>query len=376
MRQIEFDKAYTGIGSRAITKYVSKEVITLAYVMAFNGFRHLGGGAPGIDMSFIFGAKVALKAMRSVGMRLSLGQLTTAYLPWNNFNAIEANQGWAWVPRDDQAKAIAKLHHLGWDNLSNAAKKLMTRNVHQIYGDKIDAQPLSQFVFAWTPDGAQETTTAKTGGTGQAIRIANACGISVRNLQRESVRHAMLDYVEAQLNQIDRKYGLDSRALIDFEIDTDKPGFASWIYGDIVEHFQSGHFDAVIHCANTQNKMGSGVAKSLTKAFPELYTVDRKKGKGSHLLGDFSVLNTQFGSIYNVYGQEFYGRDRDTLYVDYQKLHNGLKSVHQFTRKKKILIPMLGSGTANGCWVTISQILRHFPDWDLSIIRLSHSANR
>jgi hypothetical protein len=78
---------------------------------------------------------------------------------------------------------IAAKYHPGWDYCKFGAKKLHSRNVHQILGQNLDSP--TKFVVGWTPDGATTVTTNKTGGTGQAIRIAVGYGVEVFNLQRE-----------------------------------------------------------------------------------------------------------------------------------------------------------------------------------------------
>ena len=48
----------------------------------------------------------------------------------------------------------------------------------------------SAMVVCWTPDGSTGITTARTGGTGQALRIAFAHGVPIFNLQRRDHREA------------------------------------------------------------------------------------------------------------------------------------------------------------------------------------------
>ncbi|WP_199438517.1 hypothetical protein [Vibrio owensii] len=363
-------KIYTGIGSRAITKYVSYDLVCLGFVMAVRGYKHLAGGAIGSDWSFHMGAIIAQRYLASVGKFVSVGDLTTAIIPWNGFNSLDRSLDWVTTDIDKRAIEIASEFHGGWENLSQAVKKLMSRNVHQVLG--LDLQTYSEFVFAFTSDGVdgvQRKTTAKTGGTGQAIRIAASYDVPVRNVGNPEVRARMRQWVADELDKISQQYNTDAVAFIDFQILMDKPVNAKWVKGEIVDLFTTGSFDAVIHVCNCQNKLGNGVAKSLAQAFPKLKEVDAAKGKGRSLLGSFSVLNTEFGSIYNAYGQMYWGRDKDVLYLDYAKLEAALREIHQFTRKKRVLIPVLGAGTANGCWLSIVQILRQFPDWELTIVR-------
>src|SRR3546814_20907740 len=54
----------------------------------------------------------------------------------------------------------------------------------QVLGPELDKP--ARFVMPWTVDGGA------TGGTGQAIRIANSLNIPVLNLQRPAIRAAVL----------------------------------------------------------------------------------------------------------------------------------------------------------------------------------------
>jgi hypothetical protein len=58
-----------------------------------------------------------------------------------------------------------------------------------------DCATPSKFVICWTPDGAQTETTQATGGTGQAIRIAVACGVPVFNLARTDTLERLKAFV-------------------------------------------------------------------------------------------------------------------------------------------------------------------------------------
>ena len=83
----------------------------------------------------------------------------------------------------DEAYEIAAKHHPTWGGLPPFVRKLHARNVQQILGENLDCE--TKFVVCWTSDGSERTTTKETGGTGQAIRIANAYNIPVFNLFNE-----------------------------------------------------------------------------------------------------------------------------------------------------------------------------------------------
>src|SRR5690606_28567211 len=83
-----------------------------------------------------------------------------------------------------KAEALAAQHHPAWDRLSPAAQKLHSRNMGQVLGPSLDSP--ARFVIAYTSDGQD------SGGTGQAIRIADSLGIPVLNLHGAELRAELL----------------------------------------------------------------------------------------------------------------------------------------------------------------------------------------
>ncbi|MCY9870506.1 hypothetical protein [Vibrio barjaei] len=362
-------KTYTGVGNRAINKYTSLDLVKFAFVMAFNGYQHRGGVQVGSDLSFHFGALFACEVLRGKGYEVTEKMFTIGFVPWFPFNGFDRSCSWAELGVSKGAFEIAERYHPNYANLTSASKKLMARNAPQVLGENLANDEASKMLVAYTSDGAEKFTTSKTGGTAQAIRMAIDLSIPVRNLGNPLTHKQVMAWVEGQLDNIDYQYDLDSRNFIDHKIASTKPSNAHWVRGDIAKHFQSGEYAAVLHCLNCQGKHGSGVAKALTQAYPGLSEVVAKKGRGKKLLGEYSCLNTDVGVIYNLYGQEFYGRDKKAVYLDYQALDRSLKKVAPFLRGKKVLIPMIGSGTANGCWLSISQILSQYTTIDFYIVR-------
>lgn len=78
---------------------------------------------------------------------------------------------------DITANTHPTFHYLG-----DFERELHIRNVFEVLGPNLDHP--ADFLICWTKDGAETKTTRLTGGTGQAIRIANKYGIPVFNLQR------------------------------------------------------------------------------------------------------------------------------------------------------------------------------------------------
>ncbi len=92
---------------------------------------------------------------------------------------------------------IASDAHPNWQNLNDYSRRLHTRNVFQILGSTLTAH--SGFVICWTLNSTKSAneTSVKTGGTGQATRVASKYGVKVYNL-------ANLDDFELATNWINK----------------------------------------------------------------------------------------------------------------------------------------------------------------------------
>lgn len=163
-------KVYAGIGSRETPPDVLDLMRRLAGLLGSLGFTLRTGGADGADTAFEQGAT---------------GGMTEVFLPWPGFNGYQPLTMLR-RPKAPEAYRIAAAAHPGWHRLGDAAKSLHARNAHQVLGADLKAP--AALVLCWTRDGATEKTTSRTGGTGQAIRIAVAHGVPVYNLARPAHR--------------------------------------------------------------------------------------------------------------------------------------------------------------------------------------------
>ena len=154
---IRQDCAYAGIGSRSTPLNILYQMTELAEHLRICGWTLRSGGAKGADTAFESGAPDCFAGKKEIF-------LPTDVIP-------------------DEAFEIAAQHHPTWGGLKPFVKRLHARNVQQILGRHLDSKV--KFVVCWTKDGAETKTTIETGGTGQAIRVANAYKIPVFNLANE-----------------------------------------------------------------------------------------------------------------------------------------------------------------------------------------------
>ena len=151
---------YAGIGARATPASVLADMTVMAGWLARTGWTLSTGGADGADSAFAKGTPA--------GQR-------TVWLPWRGYNG---HRGPDCRVLSAAAMAacieIAAPLHPAWERCSPAVRKLHARNAAVLLGGTLD-RPVDA-VVCFTAEGRV------TGGTGMAIRIAEARGIPVLNL--------------------------------------------------------------------------------------------------------------------------------------------------------------------------------------------------
>ena len=155
---------YAGIGSRSTPEPVLQVMRQIAHRLSELGYTLLSGGAAGADTAFEAG---------------QFGQ-KEIYLPWPGFRHLQGRHC-VTLP-SAEAYRVAEPMPPAWKRLGDTAQALTARNSHQVLG--ADLRSPVDFVVCWTPDGC-ETEAARsraTGGTGQAIALADRWGIPVVNL--------------------------------------------------------------------------------------------------------------------------------------------------------------------------------------------------
>lgn len=166
---------YAGVGSRHTPHHVCRKMTKLARQLRAQGFILRSGGAFGADAAFAMGADKDAEI----------------FLPWEQYNRDEGTYRHGAIVYKgvcNDAIRIAKKFHPMYDTLPNGAQKLMARNSYQILGVNLDT-PV-KFVICWSP-------SDRTGGTSQAVRIANHHNIPVYNLHDRDVYNTIEDLVSS-----------------------------------------------------------------------------------------------------------------------------------------------------------------------------------
>ena len=151
---------YAGIGARATPAAVLRDMTVMAEWLGRTGWTLSTGGADGADSAFANGAPA--------GQR-------TIWLPWRGYNGQRGPDCRVLsVAAMTVCMEIAAPLHPAWERCSPAVRKLHARNAAVLLGETLD-RPVDA-VVCWSAGGRSE------GGTGMAIRIAEARGIPVLNL--------------------------------------------------------------------------------------------------------------------------------------------------------------------------------------------------
>lgn len=168
---------YAGIGSRVTPNDVCRLMSRLSARLEQLGFILRSGGAVGADIAFEQG--------------ISDPRRMKIYRPYDEYGEEDLTL---------MAEHIEMFHPKPWtlegrrstrgDGSWSSVRRLMGRNTFQILGTTAEQRarvPASSFVICWTQDGAELPleTSASTGGTGQAIKIAAHYEVPVFNLARE-----------------------------------------------------------------------------------------------------------------------------------------------------------------------------------------------
>ncbi|AXK43892.1 macro domain-containing protein [Erythrobacter aureus] len=250
--------AYAGIGSRETPDSILATMTEIAFALEARGFTMRSGFAGGADTAFELGT--------------SRNSLREVFAPWKGFGQnphskydarrfqqirmFEHERGYRFPPAPqrlitgdlfDRAEAMAKQYHPTWDRLPQGAQKMHTRNMGQVLGPKLD-QP-ARFVIAWTSDGQA------TGGTGQAIRVADDLGIPVLNLHDADVRAEILRVLGIVMSDTSAPAAAN-----------DAGGSVTYVDGDITED----DAELLVNTVNCVGVMGKGVALAFKNRWPSI----------------------------------------------------------------------------------------------------------
>lgn len=160
------NKFYAGIGSRETPEHIQAIMTEIATLLERRRYVLRSGGAIGADLAFEKG----------------VSNTSAKEIFKNDFYFINGKKEYYSKEDLSFADQMVKKYHPSKGKMKLDHYKLHARNTFQIFGcGRLTSN--SEFIICYTPDGAEAKTTEDTGGSGQAIRIANAYDIPVYNLK-------------------------------------------------------------------------------------------------------------------------------------------------------------------------------------------------
>lgn len=119
----------------------------------------------------------------------------------------------------------------------------------------------------------------------------------------------------------------------------------------------------ITHQVNCQQTMNSGLAKQIRKKYPSVYNSYMKY---KMMLGSVQICRVDTNLfICNFAGQNYYGRDPNICYTDYDAYHVGLPKLNNWWLESipefNIYFPFnIGCGLGNGDWKVISNLIEQY----------------
>lgn len=122
--------------------------------------------------------------------------------------------------------------------------------------------------------------------------------------------------------------------------------------------------DAIAHCCNCYNTMGSGIAPKIKARWPDVYAADCATKRGDwRKLGTFTKAVVKEGAltVYNLYGQFGYSkRDQGIRDLDYNALYDALDRMGDDVVANggtSVGLPLIGCGLAGGNWKVVEVMI-------------------
>jgi len=355
---------FAGIGSRKVTGRLSISMIKIGFSLAMSGGVLESGAADGSDTSFETGARMAYDFMCSMDSSLpagDYGRVMNVHLGWKGFNGRASGSGYN-TDIHPMAESLSSRFHPGWNYLSEPARKLMSRNAMQVLTKSLDS-PV-RFVMCYTGDGARITseTSGKTGGTGQAIRIANEYGVNVTNLGNKSDYEKAVSWSKNYFDRFKAINGIDLEKYVDEKI-AEYTGFKNVYHSSFSEMINTGNLDIIVHDCNILHDNTDPISTSIFGLFPSARDADLLTRLGDKKkIGTFTESVVEHNNkeiiVINAYTQLGRSSDENVLMTDYEAVRNIFGEIEKRYKNKTIGIPRIGASVGQGCWFTTSNIVK------------------
>lgn len=191
-QDIDQRRYYAGVGSRETPPHIQQIMHHVACYLFNQGWTLRSGAASGADQAFERGVDDMAKMLTG-----DAEPRKEIFLPWAGYENSTSPLNPKQMPFSTEEMQFTAELHPAWHKCSPSAKLLHQRNTRimlgcgQLHGELV--KPV-KFVVCWTQDGLVK------GGTGQALRLAQALEIPVVNFGK--ARSAA--ELEAMVHEIDR----------------------------------------------------------------------------------------------------------------------------------------------------------------------------
>jgi O-acetyl-ADP-ribose deacetylase (regulator of RNase III) len=127
-----------------------------------------------------------------------------------------------------------------------------------------------------------------------------------------------------------------------------------YIKKDLIMAGIEGDIPAIMHQCNCQGVMGSGLAKQIKYKMPEAFEVYTNSTKR---LGEYSNVLSNGCMVFNLYGQDRYGRDK--RYTNYAALFASImRVIYKFDYTVYGIPAQIGCGLGGGNWLFVQDMLQ------------------
>ncbi len=131
--------------------------------------------------------------------------------------------------------------------------------------------------------------------------------------------------------------------------------------GDLIYLAKMGMFDIIVHGCNCFNSMGSGIAATIRKEFPEAYSVDLATKPGDRSkLGTYTSAKVGDLLIVNAYTQYNFSRNEFGDLFEYESFAEVLHKLAEDFPTASFGLPKIGCGIAHGDEAAIMKIIEGF----------------
>lgn len=133
-----------------------------------------------------------------------------------------------------------------------------------------------------------------------------------------------------------------------------------YMIGNLINKAEQDEFDVIVQGCNCYNIMGGGLAAEIRSRYPNAYVVDCKTIKGdrsklgNYTFANFTKNNNNF-IIVNAYTQYTCWDVNDML--SYPAVEEVFRKINQDFEGKRIGIPLIGAGLAQGDWGKIVRLI-------------------